>query len=291
MWYYSSNNKSNGPVNEDEINQLFTNGVITSSTYVWKDGMQSWKKIGDTSLAGFLVQSNSIPNLVSIHQEKNKTKKLQALFNWWCVTNLLCVAYLLTSLGMFSSVFKNPEAQVSLFSTIQCVLYFPAVASMVLQMILFYLYWKIIQDEFTRTTPGTAIGFLFIPFYNFYWCFRAFWGLSKESNKYISRHFSSQPEMNVRKSIQWISLSWIVYSFTCGIAYYVFEIAQLLSMRRITLESPTHSLTNYMTAMQPTLLAAIIYFGIAWIMMTVTHIDFYLTAKSILIAEEQLGAN
>lgn len=48
--------------------------------------------------------------------------------------------------------------------------------------------WGLIQDGFARTTPGKAIGFLFIPFFNFYWIFRAIWGFAKDYNWYVTRH-------------------------------------------------------------------------------------------------------
>lgn len=51
------------------------------------------------------------------------------------------------------------------------------VAGMVFGMILLYRAWAIIQPHGARTTPGKAVGFLFIPFFNFYWMFVAYRGL------------------------------------------------------------------------------------------------------------------
>lgn len=45
-----------------------------------------------------------------------------------------------------------------------------------------------IQDKHARATPGKAIGFMFIPLFNFYWAFQAIWGCSKDYNKYIKRY-------------------------------------------------------------------------------------------------------
>jgi uncharacterized membrane protein YdcZ (DUF606 family) len=39
-----------------------------------------------------------------------------------------------------------------------------------------------------RTTPGKAIGFLFIPIFNIYWASQALWGLSKDFNAYLQRN-------------------------------------------------------------------------------------------------------
>lgn len=44
--------------------------------------------------------------------------------------------------------------------------------------------WSIIQGTTARTTPGKAVGFLFIPFFNLYWTFIAYAGLATDANKY-----------------------------------------------------------------------------------------------------------
>jgi len=48
--------------------------------------------------------------------------------------------------------------------------------------------WQVVQDGYARTTPGQAIGFLFIPFFNLYWQFVALHGLTKDMNAYLARH-------------------------------------------------------------------------------------------------------
>jgi len=48
--------------------------------------------------------------------------------------------------------------------------------------------WSAIQDSSTRTTPGKAVGLLFVPLYNLYWAFRALPGFATEFNQFIKRH-------------------------------------------------------------------------------------------------------
>ncbi len=55
-------------------------------------------------------------------------------------------------------------------------------------LVLLYKSWQTIQDSQTRTTPGKAVGFLFIPFFSLYWMFVAYYGLAVEYNKYIERN-------------------------------------------------------------------------------------------------------
>ena len=60
---------------------------------------------------------------------------------------------------------------------------------------LYYRAWKSIQDDHARTTPGKAVGFLFIPFFNLYWMFPAIWGFSKDYNAFIQRHSVEAPRL------------------------------------------------------------------------------------------------
>ncbi|MBM3157088.1 MAG: hypothetical protein FJ004_07355 [Chloroflexi bacterium] len=51
-----------------------------------------------------------------------------------------------------------------------------------------YKAWASIQDGYVRTGPCKALGFLFIPLFNLYWIFQAFWGFAVDFNKYVVRN-------------------------------------------------------------------------------------------------------
>ena len=48
--------------------------------------------------------------------------------------------------------------------------------------------WKLLQWGNVRTTPGKAVGFLFIPFFGLYWLFVAWEGLAKDWNRVLASH-------------------------------------------------------------------------------------------------------
>ena len=54
--------------------------------------------------------------------------------------------------------------------------------------VLIYKAWASIQDGHVRTGPCKALGFLFIPLFNFYWIFQAIWGFAVDFNKYAARN-------------------------------------------------------------------------------------------------------
>jgi len=65
----------------------------------------------------------------------------------------------------------------------------------VIIMVLYYRMWAAIQDGHARTTPGKAVGFMFIPFFHLYWVFQAIWGYSVDYNAYIERHSINAPPL------------------------------------------------------------------------------------------------
>ncbi|HUQ49803.1 MAG TPA: hypothetical protein VM056_03730 [Terriglobales bacterium] len=64
----------------------------------------------------------------------------------------------------------------------------------VVQMVLLYKCWSAIQDGQARTTPGKAVGFMFIPLFNLYWMFQVIYGFAQDYNKYVDRQ-----KLNVAK--------------------------------------------------------------------------------------------
>ncbi|MCX6004840.1 MAG: hypothetical protein NT082_04130 [Chloroflexi bacterium] len=80
--------------------------------------------------------------------------------------------------------------------------------------ILLYKAWKAIQDGQPRTTPGKAVGFLFMPFFNLYWIFMAYWGFAQDYNKYLN-----VKNLTVPKLSEGLFLSYPILMLCSGIPY------------------------------------------------------------------------
>ena len=61
------------------------------------------------------------------------------------------------------------------------------IVSLIFWCILHYHLWKVIPRDIARTTPGKAVGLLFIPLFNLYWAFVSCLGLSKDLNKTLQQ--------------------------------------------------------------------------------------------------------
>jgi DNA-directed RNA polymerase subunit RPC12/RpoP len=65
-------------------------------------------------------------------------------------------------------------------------------AAYIISVVKIYRAWDLIQplkridrSEAELTSPGLAVGLLFVPFFNFYWNFKAIHGLATKANKYM----------------------------------------------------------------------------------------------------------
>jgi len=68
---------------------------------------------------------------------------------------------------------------------------------LILSYVVIYKMWASIQDgRSTRTSPGKAIGFLFIPFFNIYWLFQVWGGFPTDYNRYIQERSLPIPTLS-----------------------------------------------------------------------------------------------
>lgn len=56
-----------------------------------------------------------------------------------------------------------------------------------------YSMWFSIRDDYARTTPGKAVGLLFVPIYNIYWMYHVLVGFVEDYNNFTSRNELEAP--------------------------------------------------------------------------------------------------
>ena len=92
---------------------------------------------------------------------------------------------------LMSSSGEIPDENAALFGIIMMVCGAAGWICLICYMIFTYIYlyraWQYIQDilGLARTTPGAAVGMLFIPFFNLYWIFNVFPGWATDYNRYL----------------------------------------------------------------------------------------------------------
>jgi len=198
MWYYARNNQRLGPVSDDELRALVANGTVVRQTPVWKEGMQDWAQAATTELAEHFSSVPPAPpsytglTTFSSTPSTYEPQSFRSLWRWfaWLVGAGLPLCIIIIGIV-------------------------PLIAGGVISYVLLYRFWDIIQDGKARTSPGKAVGFCFIPFFNFYWFFVAIVGLAKDMNTYCDERSIAGPRVSDGLALAWFIL------FLCGIIPYV----------------------------------------------------------------------
>ena len=224
-WYFADSGTRIGPMSEEEARKRIEAGDITGNTKVWTAGMPVWAAARHTRLARHLPP-DSPPVLVvepepaaagpapslPVYRGGLRPEALGTMWLWHAI---------LTGVGM-------PLCLI--------VIGIPAViAGIVLAAILLHGFWSAIQDGSARTTPGKAVGFLFIPFYNYYWLFVSVRGLAMDVNQYCSRHSIKTKPVNEE-----LALALCIVGCTTWIPYFcILSIIACLIMTIILWKSLT----------------------------------------------------
>jgi hypothetical protein len=114
-----------------------------------------------------------------------------------------------------------------------------ALVSGIAQFVIWYKAWASIQDGQARTSPGKAIAFLFIPFFNLYWMFQAIYGFAVDYNKYIVRHQKQVPPLP-----EGLYLTILILPFFCIIPILGLLIALALLVMHVIVAAKTIDAVN-----------------------------------------------
>lgn len=99
--------------------------------------------------------------------------------------------------------------------------------------ILHYRCWQAVPRDIARTTPGKAVGFAFIPFFNFYWHFVSLVGLAEDSARALGTKTRGR-ELGIALAIlsisAWTGLGSGVLAFPFLIASFIVWLLYVLRM-------------------------------------------------------------
>lgn len=131
-------------------------------------------------------------------------------------------------LGIVIQVMRLTDGSADTILALSALSALPVLYSAIFLMVLNYKAWAAIQDGHARTTPGKAIGFLFIPFFDFYWLFQAIWGLAKDFNAYLQRRSIPSPHLPEGIFLAYCILcfvGWIpIVGLVVGMVNYIFAL-------------------------------------------------------------------
>lgn len=108
---------------------------------------------------------------------------------WDTTLLLMSVTTILSVITHFVGLSYGMKSILTLGIAIPTVLI--ALLAAVYSMILYYRCWKALPEPFRCTSPGRAVGFLFIPLYNIHWAFVSYQGLAKGQNNWAAKQGDS----------------------------------------------------------------------------------------------------
>jgi GYF domain 2 len=223
-WFVLIDGQQMGPYSSEDFSQYVQEGRIRGEMLVWAEGMPEW--LPAREVPGLIPQkaetaaapTSWVPPGTRASTSITPTKSVSlstptsslthgpsagaypffltktASFSLWLW--MLLGGYLLLILGIIFIVIGSKSqaagGDAGMAPIIGLVLIFSMPIFLVISVILFYIYlyrgWYCLQAGTPRTTPGKAIGFLFIPFFNLYWIFQAFNGFAQDWNRIVSSY-------------------------------------------------------------------------------------------------------
>ena len=220
-WYYEAGGQKAGPVTLDEMRRLEQSGAIRSETLVWTTGMEDWTpasgvaelttppaSLGTEAPMRPLVSPHPTPPPQETAPEPNPYAPPQTLvparidplqgsghgddYPIPLVERTNYTFYSVPFLLGFVLLFGGGAMMGSHNSDLGVVLFIFGVISLIFGVIVGFVYlyraWMLLQPGGATTTPGKAVGFLFIPLFTVYWRFIAYWKWSQDWNRITARY-------------------------------------------------------------------------------------------------------
>ena len=205
-WWLSSGDKPEGPFHAEHVAEWLKSGQISPDTTACREGGQEWKRLSEVDEFAQLVPPPpprsegppppppNAPPKATPAAINGSTGGVRAKFG------LLTAAIVLSacSIGLeLISIEDTGEEFTPLSLLYLCV----AIAAVITWAIFHFHLWGLLPSQYADTTPGKAVGFLFIPFFNCYWVFRSLVGVNNGLNRIADTHQLSGTRANLGLAI------------------------------------------------------------------------------------------
>ncbi len=185
-WWLSSGDKPEGPFPAEHVAEWLRSGQISPDTTACPEGGQEWKRLDEIDEFARLVPPPpprsegppppppGAPSQAAPAALSGSPGSVRAKFG------LLMAAIVLSAAALFLEFMSVLLIDAPL---VDLLMFGAGVASLATWLVFHYQLWALIPAEHAETTPGRAVGFLFIPFYNFYWVFQSCVGVARSLNR------------------------------------------------------------------------------------------------------------
>lgn len=217
LWYYlDTSGQQAGPVSADEMKQLAVQQLISAQTQVWTEGLTEW--VAASTVEGLIVNQpilaattplipstpttqpvlgrTAVTPVAQAYATPDTNPELSAETGQYPQTiskggsfGLVC-GLLFGGMAVLTggAILASKPETAALGVGIVIAGYIAFIFLAVLNYIYLYRAWVCLQPGGASVSPGKAVGFLFIPFFNIYWIFIAFGSLPRQWNEIVARY-------------------------------------------------------------------------------------------------------
>ncbi|GAA5496517.1 hypothetical protein Rhal01_02701 [Rubritalea halochordaticola] len=223
-WYYSKDNQQHGPIGAEELKAKL-GSELPADTLVWREGMANWSPARSVTELNFTPQqpmpqptpqaaspmagaataegalnpyaaptSNALDmQMVDYPLPFVKRANYGLLLGSW-IGGVVLLLIGIVMMGVMSAESYGPPADDVSIPAVLLMLLGAGIFCFgaILGLVYVHRAWTVLQPAGASTTPGKAVGFLFIPLFNIYWTFVAYWKWAKEWNEAKPRYQSLQ---------------------------------------------------------------------------------------------------
>lgn len=182
-YYLDASRTPVGPLGREGLDRLLREGEITPATLASRKGDPTWVPV--SKLAGRSIAAKPTPSAVPTPTSATASAEVavapmqniqrvaeqppspsSSAINWRPALVLACAV---TAVGIVISLVGLVDEEASEALSLWALPF--NVLGVVVVCMLHHQCWKALPDRLRATTPGKAVGYLFIPLYNFYWAF------------------------------------------------------------------------------------------------------------------------
>lgn len=178
MYYVLKGDDQLGPFEEIELREMITSAHFTGEELAWREGMPDWVPINNIFPPP--PPPNKNPPTTEIRIKATRIEWLPALamnavalaMEILVLARVFVYNFALAASRPSYGGYSEPKQDGNDLDYYLFLLWGAVwIIAILFSLILHFRCWSFLPKRFCSVSPGKAVGFLFIPFYNFYWAF------------------------------------------------------------------------------------------------------------------------
>ncbi len=202
-WWLSKGSDPEGPFPAEHVAEWLRSGQIAPDTMACPENGQEWRPLREIDEFANAVPSApakpSAPTPPPPPHAADSTPSAAVIAPQGAhrlKSGILTAAIVLSAGAVVADLLLvgDPLNELLMLSLLAFCVY---AAAIVTWAVFHYWLWALLPSDVAELTPGKAVGFLFIPFFNCYWVFRSYVGVNKGLNRLATATGVAGPRANV----------------------------------------------------------------------------------------------